>query len=71
MNTWLYWAVPENRATHYLVLMCMALFVLPYILCIRYTLLGYLFNMIWLDLIYYWTYKFSEKNKKDKDDNIF
>jgi len=33
-------------------------------------MMGYLLNIIWLDVIYYWSYKHLQKLKnKDKDDN--
>lgn len=70
MNEWLYWAVPEERTNHYIFFMALAIFVLPYLFGIRYTMLGYLLNIIWLDLIYYWSYKhFQKLNNKNKDDD--
>ena len=69
MNNWLYWSVPEHRCNHYLFFMVLALFVLPYIFGIRFTTLGYLVNMIWMDLIYYWQYKFVERITKNKDND--
>lgn len=65
---WLYWAVPDERVNHYIFFMCMAIFVLPYMMGVRFTTLGYLINILWLDIIYYWSYRFTQRINKKKDD---
>ena len=70
MNQWLYWAVPDERINHYLFFMVLAIFVLPYLFGIRFTPLGYLLNIVWLDVIYYMSYRNLQRLKnKHKDDD--
>ena len=70
MNEWLYWSVPGERISHYLFFMWMAIFLLPFLFGLRLTLLGYFMNVLWVDFIYYISYKRVQQLKnKNKDDD--
>tara|TARA_B110000211_G_scaffold114666_1_gene132944 strand:+ start:1705 stop:1872 length:168 start_codon:yes stop_codon:yes gene_type:complete len=50
--------------------MWIAIFILPLLFGIRLTAFGYLLNIIWIDIIYYVSYKRLEELKnKHKDDD--
>jgi|TARA_B100001094_G_C18185260_1_gene803399 hypothetical protein len=73
--TWLFWQVPESRVKHYIVMMLLILFFLPALFGIRYTSMGYVFNVLWADFILFNLYTVQDRiknNKKDDDaDNTF
>jgi len=70
MYNWLNWWVPNERVFNYIFFMFLGLYLLPSIMGIRFTMLGYVFNLIWLDVLYYWSYKKAEELKdRFKDDN--
>ena len=68
MMRWLFWQVPDERVNHYIFFMFVAIFVLPWLMNVRFTSLGYFLNIVWLDIIYYWSYRFSQKINRRKDD---
>jgi len=70
MVRWLNWSVPNERVSHYLFVMWIAIFILPLLFELKLTTLGYLLNVIWLDFIYYISYKRAQELKnKHKDDD--
>jgi hypothetical protein len=70
MISWLYWTVPNERINHYIFLNGFVIFILPYLFGIRLTVFGYLLNIIWIDIIYYVSYKRAQELKnKHKDDD--
>jgi hypothetical protein len=70
MYNWLNWWVPNEKVFNYVFFLFFGLYVLPSIMGIRFTMLGYVFNLIWLDALYYWSYKKAEELKdRFKDDN--
>ena len=76
---WSTFAIPHGYFRKYLILMIFALWFLPSILGIRFTILGYALNYFWADFMFYIWYKHKmaakeywdrEKRKKDwRDDN--
>ena len=70
MYAWLNWYVPDDRVKHYIFFIVLGLFVFPYLfLGMRFTIFGYLTNLLLLDALYYWMYKMQKKFLDDKDDN--
>ena len=60
----------DDRVKHYILFMVPGLFVFPYLfLGMRFTIFGYLTNLLLLDALYYWMYKMQKKFLDDKDDN--
>jgi|TARA_B100001741_G_C16035593_1_gene361976 hypothetical protein len=54
---WSTWAVPNDLAWNYVVLMAIVLYLLPYWFGLRLTALGFAFNFFWADFIFYRWYK--------------
>ena len=70
MHNWLNWWVPNERVFNYMFFLFLGLYLLPSIMGIRFTMLGYVVNLIWLDALYYWSYKKAEELKdRFKDDD--
>jgi len=70
MYNWLNWWVPDQRIKHYILFLLLGLVVLPRMMGIQFTILGYLFNLILLDVFYYWSHKKAEElQNRFKDDN--
>ncbi len=71
MNDWLNWYVPDDRVRHYIIFLVLGLFVFPYFfLGIRFTMAGYLLNLLWLDVLYYFMFKVQKKwEDGDNDGN--
>ena len=70
MNAWLNWYVPEERVKHYIVFMILGLFIFSYyFMGVKFTMMGYLFNLLWLDALYYFMFKVQKKYLDDKDDD--
>jgi hypothetical protein len=70
MYNWLNWWVPNERVFNYVFFLFLGLYLLPSIMGIRFTMLGYVVNLIWLDALYYWSYKKAEELKdRFKDDD--
>jgi uncharacterized membrane protein len=67
MYNWLNWWVPNERIFNYVLFMFFGLYLLPRLVGVQFTMLGYLVNLIWLDVLYYWTYKIA-KEIRDKHD---
>jgi predicted membrane protein len=67
---WLLWTVPIHRKRHYLLMLWLVLFFLPILFNIRYSMFGYLVNLLWADFILYHFYATQDKiNNKDNDEN--
>ena len=70
MNAWLNWYVPGERVKHYIVFMILGLFIFPYyFMGVKFTMMGYLFNLLWLDALYFFMFKVQKKYLDDKDDD--
>jgi hypothetical protein len=67
LTNWLYWTVPKEKARHYIVVMTLMMIVLPYLIGVAFTSLGYLMNFLLYDAVYYFTYR-VEQAMKDMDD---
>ncbi len=57
MYNWLNWWVPNERISNYIFFLFIGLVLLPQFMGVQFTVLGYLVNLIWLDVFYYWGYK--------------
>ena len=58
MYAWINWYVPDDRVKHYIFFMVLGLFVFPYLfLGMRFTMFGYLANLLLLDALYYFMQK--------------
>ncbi len=59
---WLYWYVPDSYVKRYIIMMILIMFVIPNALFgVYYTMIGFLVNLIWYDLIFYMWMKAKEK----------
>ena len=59
---WLYWYVPDSYLKRYIIMMILIMFVVPNALFgVYYTMIGFLVNLIWYDLIFYMWMKAKEK----------
>ena len=59
---WLYWYVPDSYVKSYIIMMILIMFVIPNALFgVYYTMIGFLVNLIWYDLIFYMWMKAKEK----------
>ena len=82
---WSTFSVPYGFFKNYFLLMIFALWFLPGVLGVRFTLLGYVLNYFWADFMFYMWYKtkmsakeyWEEQKRKrdwqdrDDDDNTF
>ena len=72
LTNWLYWAVPAEKARHYIVVMTLMMIVLPYLIGVAFTNLGYLMNFLLYDAVYYFTHRveqaIKDMNDRDKKD---
>jgi hypothetical protein len=69
---WSTWAVPVEYVPFYLFVMSMSLYVLPkYVFGLSFTILGWLLNLLWFDLVFYIWYKVKTTMEmlKRKDDD--
>ena len=70
MYNWLNWYVPNERVLNYIFFLFLGLVLLPRFLGVQFTMLGYVVNLIWLDALYYWSYRKAEElRNKYKDDD--
>ena len=69
LTNWLYWSVPTEKARHYIIVMTLMMIVLPYLIGVTFTSLGYLMNFLLYDAVYYFTYKVEQaiKDMNDRD----
>ena len=59
---WVYWYVPDSYVKRYIIMMILIMFVIPNALFgVYYTMIGFLVNLIWYDLIFYMWMKAKEK----------
>lgn len=65
---WIYWTVPHKHFKRYLITLFLVMFILPqYVFGVMYTMLGFLINLIWFDLIFYgWVKVRDEMERMDK-----
>ena len=65
---WIYWTVPQKHFKRYLITLILVMFILPqYVFGVMYTMLGFLINLIWFDLIFYgWVKVRDEMERMDK-----
>ena len=65
---WIYWTVPQKHFKRYLITLFLVMFILPqYVFGVMYTMLGFLINLIWFDLIFYgWVKVRDEMERMDK-----
>ena len=65
---WIYWTVPQKHFKRYLITLVLVMFILPqYVFGVMYTMLGFLINLIWFDLIFYgWVKVRDEMDRMDK-----
>ncbi|SVC16960.1 uncharacterized protein METZ01_LOCUS269814 [marine metagenome] len=82
---WSTFSVPYGFFKNYFLLMIFALWFLPGVMGIRFTVLGYILNYLWADFMFYMWYKtkmsakeyWEEQKRKrdwqdrDDDDNTF
>ena len=61
---WSTFAIPHGYFRKYLILMIFALWFLPSILGIRFTILGYALNYFWADFMFYMWYKTKRVNEE-------
>ena len=69
LTNWLYWCVPAEKARHYVVVMTLMMVVLPRLIGVEFTNLGYLMNFLLYDAVYYFTYRVEQamKDMNDRD----
>ena len=69
LTNWLYWSVPTEKARHYIIVMTLMMIVLPYLIGVAFTSLGYLMNFLLYDAVYYFTYRVEQaiKDMNDRD----
>ena len=61
---WSTFAIPHGYFRKYLILMIFALWFLPGILGIRFTIMGYALNYFWADFMFYMLYKTKRVNEE-------
>ena len=54
---WSTFAVPYRFVKHYILLMIFALWFLPGVMGLRFTIYGYILNFLWADFMFYIWYK--------------
>jgi hypothetical protein len=69
LTNWLYWSVTAEKARHYIVVMTLMMIVLPYLIGVACTSLGYLMNFLLYDAVYYFTHRVEQaiKDMNDRD----
>ena len=62
MINWIFWAIPEQYVRRYFIYLALILFFIPnYIFGIYYTVIGFVVNYLWFDLVFYGWVKFRDK----------
>ena len=69
LTNWLYWSVPAEKARHYIIVMTLMMVLLPRLIGVQFTNLGYLLNFLLYDAVYYFTYKVEQAIKDMNDRN--
>lgn len=70
MINWIFWTIPDYKLQHYFILMFMILVLIPKLLGVQFTTLGYLMNYILFDFLYYRMLIIEEKiRERMKDDD--
>ena len=54
---WTTFTIPYSHIKHYILLMIFALWFLPGVFGLRFTLMGYVLNYLWADFLFYIWYK--------------
>ena len=63
-NSWFTWAIPCKYLNRYFFLMIGILFILPVLTGLRYTLVGYVVNYFFADVLFYrWCIQKIEEDK--------
>jgi|TARA_A100000164_G_C21846073_1_gene742551 hypothetical protein len=62
ITNWIFWAIPQEYVRRYFAYLALILFIIPnYIFGIYYTILGFVVNYLWFDLVFYGWVKFKNK----------
>ena len=69
LTNWIYWSVPAEKARHYVIVMTLMMVVLPRLIGVEFTNLGYLMNFLLYDAVYYFTDRVEQamKDMNDRD----
>ena len=62
---WSTFAIPYSHLKHYVLLMIFALWFLPGVFGLRFSVLGYVLNYFWADLMFYLWYKTKLRAQKE------
>ena len=69
MNNWIFYAIPEHKKMHYIIVMFMMMIVVPkYLFGIQFTMLGNFINFLIYDLVYYQMLRIEQFLRRNKDD---
>ena len=62
MINWIFWAIHQHFVRSFFIYLAMILFFIPnYIFGIYYTLIGFVVNYLWFDLVFYGWVKFKDR----------
>jgi len=66
MLNWIFWQVPVDYVRRYLVTLWLVMFVIPpFLFGIKFTMIGFLLNLIWYDIIFYGWYQVKQQIEGD------
>ena len=66
MLNWLFWQVPADYIGRYTVTLWLVMFVIPpFLFGIKFTMIGFLLNLIWYDIIFYGWYRVKQQLEGD------
>jgi len=66
MLNWLFWQVPADYIGRYAVTLWLVMFVIPqFLFGIKFTIMGFLLNLIWYDVIFYGWYRVKQQLEGD------
>jgi hypothetical protein len=66
MLNWLFWQVPTDYIGRYAVTLWLVMFVIPpFLFGIKFTMIGFLLNLIWYDIIFYGWYRVKQQIEGD------
>jgi len=58
MLNWIFWQIPQEYVRRYLITLWLVMFFIPgFIFGLQFTILGFLVNLLWYDLIFYGWYR--------------
>ena len=62
MINWILWRVPADYIRRYIVTLWLVMFVIPpFLFGIQFTIIGFLLNLIWYDIIFYGWYRVKKQ----------